>query len=221
MTFSSLAILVDGDNISSTFAGQVLRNTKDLGPNRMRLAFCNTQSVGDWTSAPSFRVIHSGSGRNSSDILLSIHAVKFALRDGIEAFAIVTSDGDLSHIAHALREMGRHVVGVGEAKAPKAFRLACHSFIELRPPAAKIAEARLDPMDMVVRQVLLNHDPTRQGILVPSLNALVRRENNSIKISEREERTWPRYLAARPDLYTLTGDGKDRRVRIAAASEDA
>ena len=85
MTYSSVAILIDGDNVSSLFAGQILRKTADLGPHRQRLAFCNAQSIADWSSASSFRVVHSGAGKNGSDIVLSINAIEFALRDGIEA----------------------------------------------------------------------------------------------------------------------------------------
>ena len=216
MTYSSVAILVDGDNISSQMAGQVLRKSDGLGPHQVRRAYCNAQASGSWSSASSFRVVLSGSGKNGSELLLSIQATSFALRDGIQAFAIVTSDRDFSHLAHALREMGRHVFGLGEEKTPKEFRRACSEFVQLKPPVAKVNDAKLDPIDKVVREVLLNHDPSRQGISVVRLNHLVRAEDSSIKISTRVEKTWPRYLLSHPDLYEVIGDSKDRRVRITA-----
>jgi len=216
----SVALLVDGDNVPSVLAGQILRKTKDLGDLRLRLAFCNAQSLADWSSAPSFRTVHTGGGKNASDILLSIHAMEYAFRDGIDVFAIVSSDGDLSHIAHRLRELGHVVVGLGERKAPAVFRHACSRFVEITAPGAKIPDGNLEKIDRVLRKVLEQKDPNRQGVSVSQLNGFVRAEDNSIKISTHPDKTWPRYLSARPDLYSLVGEGTGRRVRIAAAQDE-
>lgn len=220
MTSSTVAILVDGDNISSQYAGQILRKTRDLGATAFRLAFCNHQSLGDWSSAQSFRSVHTGSGKNGSDIVLSIYAMEYALRDNIHSFAIVSSDGDLCHIAHRLRELGRHVVGLGEEKAPKTFKYACTEFHLLSPPAAKVDDAALSDMDQIVRTVLREADPHRHGVLVGRLNGLVRARDKSIMISQHEDKNWPSYLAARDRLYTVTGAGAQRLVRIAAQQDD-
>lgn len=217
---SSVAILVDGDNISSALAGQILRKTSDLGTQRMRLAYCNTHSITGWESAPSFRAIHAGSRKNGADFQLSIDAMKFALKDGVQTFVIASSDGDLVHIAHALRELGRHVVGLGNENAKKSLGRACSTFIVIAPPEAKVATSKLGKIDTALRAILEKQDPQRQGILVSKINGLVRKEVQAIKISEEPEKTWPKYLAKRTDLYTMDGDGKDKRVRIASATDE-
>ena len=141
MTFSSVALLVDGDNISSDLAGKLLRRTQDLGTFRVKRVYCGTGALTNWASAPSFHRVFAGEKENGADMLLSIHAMQFALQDKVETFAIASSDRDFSHIAIALQELGCSVVGLGEAKAPRDFRLACSNFIELEPPASRLATA--------------------------------------------------------------------------------
>lgn len=147
--------------------------------------------------------------------------MEYALRDGVQIFAIATSDGDLSHVAHRLRELGCDVVGVGEDKAPKSFRMACTRFIALAAPGAQVEDMVLEPTDKTVREVLKKHDANGNGIPVSRLNELVRKADDNIKISQKDEKTWPRYLSQRPSLYALTGEGKNRRVLIASKTDDA
>jgi hypothetical protein len=220
MTHSSVAILVDGDNVPSTYAGQILRKAADLGPQRARLTFCNAPSLMDWSAAPSFRPVHSGTGKNGSDILLSIRAIEMAFRDGIEAFVIVSSDSDMSHVANRLRELGHYVLGLGEDKAPHTFRLACTRFQILTPPLAKVDKSQLDTIDRIVRKILDEHDPDGKGLLLNRLNGLVRSAGTPpVKISEQPEKNWPAYLARRPNHYTLSGQGPSRTVRIATEDD--
>ncbi|MBP3470055.1 MAG: NYN domain-containing protein, partial [Lachnospiraceae bacterium] len=46
----------------------------------------------------------------------------------VDGFYLVTSDSDFTRLAARLREAGKEVIGIGEAKTPKAFRSACNSF---------------------------------------------------------------------------------------------
>ena len=136
MEFSSVALLVDGDNLSSKLAGKLLRKAEKLGPTRIRRVYGKQDAMTDWAKAPSFRSIQVDPGKNGADILLSIQAMKFALRDNIEAFAIASSDRDFSHVAHELRESGYYVFGmVVDGKAPENFTKACSSFEKLIMPS--------------------------------------------------------------------------------------
>ena len=188
MTKSTVAVLVDGDNLSVRFAGRLIRATDPLGNLTIRRVYCNDMSLAGWTEAHSFRVIHSGSAKNGADILLAIDAIDFAHGRHIDTFAIASSDGDFSHIAHRLREMGRHVIGLGEKKAPRAFRLACSEFTELSDPNPVSAFKKLEPIDKAVHVVLQEQDPKSRGLPLGQLNALVRRREPAIKISELPEK---------------------------------
>ncbi|NNL73192.1 MAG: NYN domain-containing protein [Silicimonas sp.] len=220
MAYSSVALLIDGDNISSDFAGQIMRRSSDLGPSTVRRVYCNAATKTGWDVASSFRIVHSGAAKNASDIILSIEAVELALVRGIEAFVIATSDQDLSHIAHFLREQGKHVLGLGEEKAPSSFRFACSKFDELNHCATPTQNTEDNLINRTVLAVLRKHDPHRRGLLISRLNGFVRRENDEIKIKDVKEKTWAKYLAARQALFTVTGDGAERMVHVTGLSED-
>ena len=49
---------------------------------------------------------------------------------------LASSDSDFAPLAIRLRQSGRHVVGIGERKAPKAFVEACDKFVYLDPASA-------------------------------------------------------------------------------------
>ena len=66
MTFSSVALLVDGDNIAASYAAQIIRKTENLGHHRIRRAYCDSSSLVNWANAGSFRSVYSGAHRNSA-----------------------------------------------------------------------------------------------------------------------------------------------------------
>ena len=209
---SKVALLVDGDNVPPRFAGQILRVAEKLGPLTARRVYGNAARNPQWEAAPSYRLVHAGNSKNGADILLAIDAMELALRDGFAVFVIASSDRDFSHIAHRLRELGFAVHGVGEAdKAPDHFRKACDTFSELKLPDRK---QDLSANDRIIVEVLDAIDTTGEGALVTSFNAQMRRRHD-FKISEEPEKTWAKYFAERPKLYSLSGNGAERRVRRA------
>ncbi len=219
MNANTVALLVDGDNVRASFAGQVLRKTKDLGEQRIRRVYCNQMSLSDWATASRFMKMHAGTKPNGADILLSIHAMQFALKDGINTFAIASGDRDFSHIAHTLRELGCHILGLGTDQAGQEFRKSCSDFIELKKPAAQIATEKLNDIDKALRKVFEEQDPEGVGIPLNRINSLSRRELPELKISQQPEKNWPSYFKARTELYTIIGQASDQRVQITRASD--
>ena len=49
----------------------------------------------------------------------------------VEGFCIVSSDSDFTRLASRLRESGMEVIGMGEEKTPRSFRVACTRFVNL------------------------------------------------------------------------------------------
>lgn len=216
MSFASVALLVDGDNISSAFAGRILRKAGDLGPLRVRRVYGNAANRGGWGQAPSFRVMDAGAGKNGADLLLAIDAMELALTTDTEAFVIVSSDRDFSHLAHRLREMGQHVLGLGEeGKAPPHFMQACSSWLYIKRPETADAEKDLPELDRDVMAVIRSMDTTGSGALLQNFNAQMRRHRPLFKISEQPEKTWPGYFKAREGIYRVNGTGQEKRVSVA------
>lgn len=126
-----VAVLVDGDNISGKNAASILGIAMKHGDPVVVRAYLDAQRASDWHGAIGYRLIHAGSGKNATDILLAIDAMDLVHSKAAMCFIIATSDGDFTHLAVRLRELGARVIGIGEAKATRMFRASCSSFVEL------------------------------------------------------------------------------------------
>ncbi|MGL5011896.1 MAG: NYN domain-containing protein [Paracoccaceae bacterium] len=212
-----VAVLVDGDNISGKHAAEIARIAGQKGTAQFRRVYLDAQRASDWHDATGFRLVHAGAGKNASDILLSIDAVGLALRDGIDNFVIATSDRDFSHIALRLQEYGATVSGIGEAKAPAAFRHACQTFVQIGPtPAIALVPTpsiTVPKLDLQIRAVIAEHSQKGTGISIVMLNEEMTRRH-ATKIGASPEGTWRAYLQARPGLYDLDPRGPEARVRF-------
>ncbi|WP_289043566.1 NYN domain-containing protein [uncultured Aliiroseovarius sp.] len=129
-----VALLIDGENISSAFAGKMIVAAGKLGDLQVRRVYGNAALVKGWDTAPGIQLVHSGAGKNAADIVLALDAMELSYASTIDVFALVSSDGDFMHLATRLRERGFQVVGIGEKKAPECFRKSCSSWVTLRVP---------------------------------------------------------------------------------------
>ena len=64
-------------------------------------------------------------GKNATDSTLIIDAMDILYTGNVEGFCIVSSDSDFTRLASRLRESGMEVIGMGEEKTPRSFRVAC------------------------------------------------------------------------------------------------
>jgi len=212
-----VALLIDGENISSALAGQVLEQAGKFGTLVVKPVYGDVCGPQNWSSTSGFKLVHSGSGKNSADILLSIEATDLAHGGVIERFAIATSDSDFCHISHHLRERGFEVLGIGEHKAPDSFRKSCSEFVELfskKPEQSNVdTEEQSDLLlDQNIRQVIKSNS-NGQGLRITVLGVKMHSQFD-IKISKRKEKTWRAYLKARPDQFNLDPRGPEARVRL-------
>ena len=221
----AVAVLIDGDNLSGKHAARIMRVAAALGRPTVLRAYVDAQRPSDWHAVHGFRLMHAGTGKNASDLLLALDAVELALRDDIDQFVIASSDGDFSHLALRLREYGALVTGVGEAKTPQTFRAACADFVEIeaqhltsvpKPPAS---EARGN-LDKKIRALMTEQGCLSEGMRISALGPLMHARHGT-RISTFPERTWRAYLTARPELYFLDPRGPEARVRLRVGKADA
>lgn len=173
MVSRRVAVLIDGDNVSAKHSGPVLTEAKKLGRVDIARIYAAANCNSDWLDLPEFRFIHAGKGKNAADLLLCIDAMEFAITGGVDTFAIASSDGDFTHLAQRLREKGLHVLGMGEAKAPDGFRLACTEFRQLdskpkRGQAAPTAHGCRD-FDFRIRDMIRQHSTNGRGMRIADL----------------------------------------------------
>lgn len=215
MTTPRLAVLVDGDNISPRHADRVLSEAARRGKIDVARVYVAGLTPSDWLTAPGYRAIHAGGGKNASDILLCLDAMELALTGGIEAVVLVSSDRDFSHLALRLRERGVCVPGLGDAKAPDAFRRACTSFevLPADPPSAPLATQGPTAFDIDIRNMIAPNSRQGRGISLKDLGNRMRAQHGT-RIRTCPGGTWRDYLAARPHLFEVDPPGPQAMVRF-------
>ena len=216
----SVAVLVDGDNFSGKHAALILKVAKDMGDPTVARVYADAQRQSEWHKAVGFRLIHAGTGKNASDLLLVIDAMEFALGKGIGCFVIVSSDGDFTHLAQRVREHGARVTGVGEAKAPLAFRAACSSFVEIDSAPSVVlvpkATSGVTDLDRKIRALIAAQSREGSGMKIAALGQMMHARHGT-RITAHGAPTWRAYLTARPDLYDLVPRGPEAKVRFRPA----
>lgn len=132
-----LAVLIDADNIPARFAEAILKEITRLGEPALRRVY------GDWSSPrlkPWSDKVHAlglvahqetanTKGKNASDIGLVIDAMDILHKGRFDGFVLVSSDSDFTALANRIREEGKAVYGIGEAKTPVSLRNVCSQFI--------------------------------------------------------------------------------------------
>lgn len=133
------ALLIDADNISVKYVKYILDEISQYGVATYKRIY------GDWTETTSsswkdallensinpVQQFSYTRGKNSTDSAMIIDAMDILYTKSIEGFCIVSSDSDFTKLASRLREDGMLVIGMGEEKTPKPFRVACDRFISL------------------------------------------------------------------------------------------
>ncbi|PIE12912.1 MAG: hypothetical protein CSA70_08115 [Rhodobacterales bacterium] len=196
-----VALLVDGENISSALAGKLLIAAQTLGSLVIKRAYGSVARIPGWDAAPGIRLIHSGAGKNSADLLLTVQAMEFAAQARADVFVIASSDGDHSHLATHLREQGFGVVGAGEAKAPESFRRSCTQWIRI--------EATVQDTETRIYEEMQKHPG---GLLIGGVNAAIRNAL-AVTLSDLAEPSWRKYFEARPQSYQISGEAQQTRIR--------
>jgi hypothetical protein len=206
-----VAVFVDGENLSPDLAPELRRHAYELGTPFLRRVYGDAARLKGWEARADFLVVHSGTGKNAADLLLAVDAMDIAFSGRCDSAVIASSDGDFRHLATRLRERGLKVVGVGDDRAPRAFRDVCTRFVLLGTKP----HPRPTVVDNLIRGTIRSHEEQLQGITLKVLNGLM--ETNHKDRIKNVDGKWRTYLGCRPDLYDLDPKGPEARVRIRPA----
>src|SRR5438105_3166476 len=132
----SLAVFIDFENLALGFHGRrdrfniarVLERLVEKGKIVAKKAYA------DWSRfAPDTVSLHeaaielveiprrSMSGKNSADIRLCVDAMDLAYsKEHIDTFVIMSGDSDFSPLVSKLKELGKHVIGLGRQDSNSA-----------------------------------------------------------------------------------------------------
>jgi uncharacterized LabA/DUF88 family protein len=132
-----LAVLIDGDNIPSTYIKEMMEEIAKYGSPTIKRIY------GDWTKpsltkwkgvllehaiTPIQQYAYT-TGKNATDSSMIIDAMDILYSGKVDGFCLVSSDSDFTRLATRLREAGMKVIGLGEKKTPDPFIVACDRFI--------------------------------------------------------------------------------------------
>jgi hypothetical protein len=200
-----VAVFVDGENIGAALARALTELAEKEGEAVLARVYGNVEKLNGWREAARFAVVHSGTGKNATDLLMSLDALDLALAGRFDTCVIGSSDGDYSHLAVKLRERCVRVVGAGEANTPKQFVQKCSEFVILRRDAARAKEPppagipnKMDDLDTWISEAFREAGAVR-SLPIPDLNAALRR--HGFMIGKRPEKTWKRLIQTRQDRY--------------------
>lgn len=211
---ASVAIFVDGDNLSARYAGRILREAADHGPVSVAKAYGNETALGCWRQAQSFQFVYSGSEKNATDVLMAIEVTEHVLSHPVRTVVLCSSDADFSHLARFVRARGIPVIGMGEEKTSLSMRRACSEFRVLTAPAdVTVTHPAVSELDRKIRSVIAANSNQGRGMRVADLNPEMKRRHGT-SISATPDKNWRTYFAKREALYELDPRGPDARVRF-------
>ena len=145
-----IAILIDADNISPASAGDIFKAACRIGEPIARRAYGMVNCFSDhggWAQVQreygivARPQVSNVSGKNVADIALTVDAMEFLFKSQCQGICIVSNDSDFTAVAAKIREGGKFAYGIGGAKTPASFRVACSAFHEL-PMAPRNAAAK-------------------------------------------------------------------------------
>jgi len=131
-----LAVLIDAENTSPRIAEGLFEEIAALGEASVRRIYGDFSGprLRAWADILARHAIlpqqqfANTVGKNASDIALVIDAMDLLHAGRLDAFCLVSSDGDFTRLASRIREQGLDVYGFGEQKTPESFRQACRRF---------------------------------------------------------------------------------------------
>jgi uncharacterized protein (TIGR00288 family) len=186
----SLAVFIDFENMGLGFnnrrdkfdINKVLERLVEKGKIVAKKAYADWSRFGMYTSALHEAAIElveiprrGVTGKNSADIRLVVDAIDLAYsKDHIDTFVIVSGDSDFSPLVSKLKELGKHVIGLGLVDATSdLLRDNCDEFIYYED----LDRAPITPVAM--NEQIPERKRKVFALLLDSLLAL-RRENKEI-----------------------------------------
>ncbi|MDH3756145.1 MAG: NYN domain-containing protein [Acidimicrobiia bacterium] len=173
-----------------------------------------------------------GSRKNAADIKMAVDAVELALdREYISTFVVCTGDSDLSPLVQKLRELDRHVIGVGvRDSTSKLLPSACDEFMFYDNLVGGDDDTRTDDGEpattdtAIVVSTLAGLESSSGSVRASTLKRAVLRKDPTFSETELGFRGFRALLASleKQGLVTLSGEG-DPEVSMggAAAQEQA
>ena len=231
----NIAVLIDYENVGLDAIEFLFDQLSDLGRAIVKRAYA------DWSTQSGRRdqllelgieAIHvfrsNRSGKNSSDIRLTIDAIEVLYGAQVDTFVIVSSDSDFVPLVSKLRASGKMVIGAGRRDVTSATLVrSCDRYIFLddakaaaeEPPAPPLETASAD-RSLVVRALEASMDD-RGEVIGSKLHQTMQRIDPSFNYRAVGHRTFTQFLASCEEVRVEHPDGAgDVIVRLSQSRDN-
>jgi uncharacterized protein (TIGR00288 family) len=235
----SLAIFIDFENLALGFQGRrerfdivrVLERLVEKGKIVAKKAYADWSRFSTFTSALHEAAIElieiprrAQSGKNSADIRLCVDAMDLAYAKGhIDTFVVVSGDSDFSPLVSKLKELGKHVIGLGmQESTSDLLRDNCDEFIYYedlgQAPAlapaldARVPEAKRKMFSLLLESLLALRRENKEVLWSSMIKDTMKRKKPSFNESYHGYRTFSELLedAQKEGLLELDTDKRSR-----------
>jgi uncharacterized protein (TIGR00288 family) len=235
----SLAVFIDFENLALGFQGRrdrfeitrVLERLVDKGKIVAKKAYADWSRFAVYTAPLHECAIElveiprrGQSGKNSADIRLCVDAMDLAYsKEHIDTFVVVSGDSDFSPLVSKLKELGKHVIGLGmQDSTSDLLRDNCDEFIyyedlgqatDLHPSLdAKLPETKRKAFALLMEALLALRRENKEQLWSSMIKDTMKRKKPSFNEAYHGYRTFSELLedAAKEGLLELETDKRSR-----------
>src|SRR5713101_5960681 len=245
----SLAIFIDFENLALGFQGRrdrfeiarVLERMVEKGKIVAKKAYADWSRFGIYTAPLHEAAIELieiprriQTGKNSADIRLCVDAMDLAYsKEHINTFVIVSGDSDFSPLVSKLKELGKHVLGLGmQESTSDLLRDNCDEFIyyedlgqapALMPTfSAQLPEAKRKAFALLLESLLALRRENKEVLWSSMVKDTMKRKKPSFNESYHGYRTFSELLedAQKEGLLELDTDKRSRTYVVTRFGSD-
>jgi uncharacterized protein (TIGR00288 family) len=256
----SLAIFIDFENLALGFQGRrdrfditrILERLVEKGKIVAKKAYADWSRFTTYTAPLHEAAIElveiprrSQSGKNSADIRLCVDAMDLAYAKGhIDTFVVVSGDSDFSPLVSKLKELGKHVIGLGmQESTSELLRDNCDEFIYYEdlgkaPPLtpnldSQLPETKRKAFHLLLESLLALRRENKEVLWSSMVKDTMKRKKPSFNETYHGYRTFSELLEdaqkegileletdKRSRTYVVTRFGDEMKAETSPAAED-
>lgn len=235
----SLAIFIDFENLALGFQGRrerfdivrVLERMVEKGKIVVKKAYADWSRFSHFTHALHEAAIElieiprrGQTGKNSADIRLVVDAMDLSFaKEHINTFVIVSGDSDFSPLVSKLKELGKHVIGLGmQESTSELLRDNCDEFIYYedlgQPPrlapqvTSHIPEQKRKAFELLLESLAALRRENKESLWSSMIKDTIKRKKPSFNETYHGYRTFSEMLedAQREGILELDTDKRSR-----------
>jgi uncharacterized protein (TIGR00288 family) len=245
----SLAVFIDFENVGIAFNGRrdrfeierVLERLVEKGKIVAKRAYADWNRFAPYTTSLHESAIElveiprrGQTGKNSADIRLVVDAIDLAYsKEHIDTFVIVSGDSDFSPLVSKLKELGKHVIGMGMADSTSnLLRDNCDEFIYYedlsKGPGIEpildpnLPESQRKMFNLVLDSLLALRRENKEVLWSSMVKDTIKRKKPSFNETYYGYRTFSELLedAQRRGLLELDTDSRSRTYVVTRLGEE-